>query len=202
MAVALRPLSISSPFDDVSLAPGRGASRELGLRSGVPKSSFLAPFKLSSRSPHSLATASRKKAAWRCESRSSGSYEHIPKQFREENLKKGCKRLVPRIGNYLFCFIFVIIRFSACVFSVDFMFFCYCYYYEDVNLLTWSNLLTFVGLFCIYSHTFTPHKSFLMSSDFLLSFYSCEVVRKINTINASHSKRLVTSSSFFPITTI
>ncbi|RWW11062.1 hypothetical protein BHE74_00000237 [Ensete ventricosum] len=96
MAVALRPLSVSSPFDDVSLAPGRGASRELGLRSGVPKSSFLAPFKLSPRSHRSLATASRRKAACRCESRSSGSYEHIPKQFREENLKKGCKRLVPR----------------------------------------------------------------------------------------------------------
>lgn len=102
MAVALRPLSISSPFDDVSLAPGRGASRELGLRSGVPQSSFVAPFKLSLRSPHSLATASRKKAAWRCESRSSDSYEHIPKQFREENLKKGLMDNYKNVPKHLY----------------------------------------------------------------------------------------------------
>ncbi|KAJ8465535.1 hypothetical protein OPV22_028087 [Ensete ventricosum] len=102
MAVALRPLSVSSPFDDVSLAPGRGASRELGLRSGVPKSSFLAPFKLSPRSHRSLATASRRKAACRCESRSSGSYEHIPKQFREENLKKGLTDNYKSVPKHLF----------------------------------------------------------------------------------------------------
>ncbi|XP_074575353.1 ATP-dependent Clp protease proteolytic subunit-related protein 1, chloroplastic [Curcuma longa] len=77
MSIALRPLSVSSSFDDVS---------------GVPKNSFWGFSRLSASPRRSIAVASRTRVACRCESRSSNNYDHIPRKFREENLKEGLKQ--------------------------------------------------------------------------------------------------------------
>ncbi|KAG6489669.1 hypothetical protein ZIOFF_050945 [Zingiber officinale] len=79
MSIALRTLSVSSSFDNVS---------------GFPKNSFWNFSKVSPSTRRSIDFASRKRVACRCESRSSNNYDHIPRKFREENLKEGCKFLV------------------------------------------------------------------------------------------------------------
>ncbi|XP_042417046.1 ATP-dependent Clp protease proteolytic subunit-related protein 1, chloroplastic-like [Zingiber officinale] len=77
MSIALRTLSVSSSFDNVS---------------GFPKNSFWNFSKVSPSTRRSIDFASRKRVACRCESRSSNNYDHIPRKFREENLKEGLKQ--------------------------------------------------------------------------------------------------------------
>ncbi|KAG6492823.1 ATP-dependent Clp protease proteolytic subunit-related protein 1, chloroplastic-like [Zingiber officinale] len=77
MSIALRTLSVSSSFDNVS---------------GFPKNSFWNFSKVSASTRRSIDFASRKRVACRCESRSSNNYDHIPRKFREENLKEGLKQ--------------------------------------------------------------------------------------------------------------
>ena len=76
----------TAPFIDDS-----AASRQLGSSSVFPKSSFLHGTNLSTFSPPSIAHAKRRVARRCFKSPFAKSLDHIPKQFRQENLKDGCE---------------------------------------------------------------------------------------------------------------
>lgn len=87
MAISLQPLAVSanllsSPIDDLS-------SSSLSRRS---KPLLLAP------------TSSRRnlRTRWRCESKGLNDFNHIPKQFREENLKDGLMENYKNVPRHLY----------------------------------------------------------------------------------------------------
>ncbi|XP_072968745.1 ATP-dependent Clp protease proteolytic subunit-related protein 1, chloroplastic [Typha angustifolia] len=79
-------LSLSCPsFSFASLASSSSLDKlSSSSTSLLPSSKLLLPA-AANPSP----TTSRRRPSWRCASQASNSYDHIPKQFREENLKDG-----------------------------------------------------------------------------------------------------------------
>ncbi|XP_010933602.1 ATP-dependent Clp protease proteolytic subunit-related protein 1, chloroplastic [Elaeis guineensis] len=104
MALALRSPCVSAsihsfPLDDLSFS---SAAKRRHRVLGHGSSSFVPSSRVLFSVPSFIAPPSRRRAIWRCESRSSSSYDHIPKQFREENLKDGLMDNYKNASRYLY----------------------------------------------------------------------------------------------------
>lgn len=112
MALALGSRCVSasivfSPLDDISSSSS--AAKRTHRVLGHGSSSFVPSSRVLLSVPSFTSPLSRRRTIWRCESRSSSSNEHIPKQFREENLKDGCECLVNYCSPFsIFSFLYII----------------------------------------------------------------------------------------------
>uniref|UniRef100_A0A1D1Y2R0 ATP-dependent Clp protease proteolytic subunit n=1 Tax=Anthurium amnicola TaxID=1678845 RepID=A0A1D1Y2R0_9ARAE len=90
--------SLSSPVHDLSIsaaAAGAGSSSFTKTTAFLPRSHRLLPSALPPASPR------WRRATWRCRA-SSGSFDRIPKPFREENLKEGLLENFKNVPRYFY----------------------------------------------------------------------------------------------------
>lgn len=99
MATSIIPSAAASPLDDITFS----RSRELGLAAGFPNNPFLSGSRLLVSSLPLSNSNSRRKNFRRFHSCSANkSYEHIPKRFREENLKDGLMENFKNVPQQLY----------------------------------------------------------------------------------------------------